>query len=160
MYVCVCTRERERENVCIKWGARGVNPNLSESPEAYRNMPFVNYLWFSSCESVNGARTSCLQLKAFSLGEKKNLTTLSPKTARRGCQKEKLEEKNPQQIGNSNPSPIYWHLTVPLHIWHLIWPQLRQMGRAGKEILVLQMTRLSPPLWQMTPPFWQKAKKT
>ena len=132
----------------------------SRPPEACRNKPFVNYLWFSSCESVSGASASCLQLKAFSLGEKKNLTTLSPKTARRGCQKEKLEEKKTQQIGNSNPSPIYWHLTVPLHTWHLIWPQPRQMVEQEKKFLFCKWLDWVHPYGRWHHPYGRKRRRT
>ena len=99
--MCVCVYMWARKMKCIhemRCSRSGPQSSwASRPPEAYRNMPFVNYLWFSSCESVNGASASYLQLKVFSLGEKKNLTTLSPKTARKGCQKEKLKEKNPSK---------------------------------------------------------------
>lgn len=122
-------------------------------------MPLVNYLQFSSCEFVYGARPPVSSSRHF-LGKRKRtwLQSFQSQTARSGCQKEKLEksawgEKKTQQIYNGNPLPVYngtWQFRFIPGI-SSDSPQLRWTVRAGKEIPVLQMRRLNPERWGTLP---------
>ena len=70
------------------------------------------------------------------------------------------KKNKPQQIGNSNPSPIYWHLIVPLHTWHLIWPQLRQMVGQGKQFLFYKWLDWVHPYGRWHHPYGRKRRRT
>ena len=70
------------------------------------------------------------------------------------------KKKKPQQIGNSNPSPIYWHLTVPLHTWHLIWPQQRQMVGQEKKFLFCKWLDWVHPYGRWHHPYGRKQRRT